>query len=520
MLFRRLIEDPDAHVALPTPGTDLFPNPGLAPHPHMKAVPNPWLDHTGRRIRAKFYDRGWNFDLTGAADDDDGEEVSAASILVGAVPPGRPLEICFKATSVGAKGTLLVLVFGFDEHGNRVFSTSFSHLLENDFPMSMRRPLHPSRDVRTLKVFFQRVTPVTVHMNKVRLIVGVPPVLPRTMDLVGAGLIYATAQTHVLPQQASTRGTLSFPIPIQHGNQVPVAFELSAEPQNALRGFRWEMAHGQNNIICHAALESPDTGVELRWESLVFVDEPNQQQQQLGGAQSPPALSHKEFWQTGMRPDPSGLRIVSERIHRQATDVVDFARQVENVAKTQSAWARVAAAMFHAQNIPARVGIVVPTDGDPNPPSHNFLEWHHPELGWTRISNARKQGPCNSEHVVLRIAAPDEMESINTLTLDSRSPRLRELDYAQHFLLDNLAPIPKSHGGGGHISMHAHPVMQLHHQRGQLDALRQACKRAWTRQLEDGRFGLSGSQRNAALLEAVRDQDSRGLLAALNRYAS
>lgn len=513
MLFRRLIQEPDVHQVLPTPGTDLLPNPSLAPHPNMKAVPNPWLDNTGRRIPAKYFDRGWNFDLHGYEAD---EEVEAASIMVGAVPSGRPLEVCFKASSEGGPGGVLLLAFGFDDHGNRVFSKSCREVFESDKPTSVRRSLHPCRDVRTLKLFFQRTTTDTIHLNKVRLIVGVPPVLPRTMDLCGAGLMYASARTHVLPRSELNNGSISFPIPIMHGNQVPVAFELSTTPRDALRGFRWELMQDETNVVCHAVLDSPQAGVEVCWESLIFVDD-NCPSLTDSPENSRQALSAQDQWKCDSLPDPSGLRKAANSLFRNATDVADYAKLVERFAKNRLPWARLAAAMFHTQNIPSRVGITVPVDGGPHPRAYNFVEWHHPELGWTRIQSQPGSRPSNHDHVILRVTTPEEMAMVNQLTLTAPNAKWMELDYAKHFISDDLSPIPKSHGKGGHISMHAHPVMQLHHQKSQLNALRQACRRAWKRQLRDGRFGLSSTKRNSEVLKAVREQDTRGLISALNK---
>jgi len=478
----------------------------------MKTIPNPWLDETGSHIPAKFYDRGWNFELSGVVEDQD---FNTASILVGTIPPGRPLEVCFKATSADMPGGVLLIAFGFDDHGNRIFSKSFREVLENNQPTTIRRPLHPCQDVRTLKLFFQRTTTGTISLQKVRLIVGVPPVLPRTMDLCGAGLMYASARTHVLPSQRSSNGTISFPIPIRHANQVPVAFELSTEPQNALRGFRWEVMADKTNVNCHAVLDSPETGVEICWESLIFVDDDS--------VIKPPALSaagelqRKGDWRYKPDEDPSGLRKVADSLFQSSTDIADFAKLVERFAKNRYSWARLAAAMFHSQKVPARVGIIVPTDGEPHPRAHNFVEWFHPDLGWTRLHSKVTSEKSANNQVIIHIAAPDEMATVNQLTLTSSSDKWPEIDYAKHFLSDDLSPIPKSHGGGGHISMHAHPVMQLHHQKGQLDALRQACRRAWQRQLKDGRFGLSSSKRNLEVLRAVREQNARGLLSALNK---
>lgn len=513
MLFRRLIEEPDAHSVFPSPGTDLLPNPGLAPHPNMKAIPNPWLNESGLHLTAKYFDRGWNFELPG-----EGQKVPlvTASILVGAVPSGRPLEICFKATSQGVPGAIMVLAYGFDERGNRVYANTFREVLENGQPTTIRRPLLPCRDVRTLKLFFQRFTKGTIQMNKVRLIVGVPSVLPRTMDLCGAGLMYASARTHVMPNNNSSHGTLSFPIPIQHRNQVPVAFELSTTPQNALRGFRWEVLPDQTNVMCHAALDSPKSGVEVCWESLVFVDDDSSRQEHSHQHQQA-ALGLPQGWEHGDTTDSLGLRRVASSLYRSAKDLDDFAKLVERFARNKFSWARIAAAMFHLQNVPARVGIIVPADGGSQPRTHNFVEWYHPELGWSRLHPQEATEPTLNDQVIIRISSPDEMSQINHMTLVSYDDDCRELDYAKHFLSDDLSPIPQGQGKGSQVSLHAHPVMQLHHQKNQLNALRHACRRAWQRQVKDGRFGLSSSQRNIALLRAVREQDARGLLSALNK---
>jgi len=511
MLFSQLIQSSETPLVFPSPGTDLLPNPGLTPHPNMRRVPNPWTYDSGERLLASHHQRGWSFELNCA---DDIKARRAAMIMVGQLPPGRPLEICFKATAVNNVNSVEVSIQGFDEMGHQVMEGVESQCLKADKAESIRVATYPNNKVRTLKIIFRGTITSSIRFSKVRLIAGIPPTFPRTSKLSGAGLIYVTAKTRLAPAPDSSRNTISFPVPIQLGNQIPIAFELTTLPQNALSGFRWIVSPDQTNLMCHAAIDAPPEGVELGWESLVFVDQNKSSHSAKTNLPGPNTCS-SEYWGTRSGDDPSGLVHAADALYKEAASLDHFAERVTKLAHGRKVWQRIATALLQAKGIPNRIGVALPTDLRTYHKPEAFVEWLHPELGWKRLRPPhRKEPPKDNQQVILQLTSDNEIRRVNGNTLSARPQQWKPFEYAKYFVSDGTQSEPTPHNH--HVSNQAHPVMHLQESRGLLESLRTACRRTWRRQVADARFGLASSRRNSEILTAVHAQDSRRLLAALN----
>ena len=398
--------------------------------------------------------------------------------------------------------------------GHQVSQESERQLLKADKAESVRVATYPNSQVRTLKLIFQRMSTSTIRFTKVRLIAGIPHTFPRTPKLKGAGLLYVNAKTRLVPNQNSSRNTISFPVPIQHGDQIPIAFELTTQPQNALSGFRWIVAPDQTNMMCHAAIDAPVEGVELCWESLVFVDQKN-------ASDSPrptmprPNTSPSEYWGTRYGNDPSGLGKAADRLYKDASSLEHFVEKVTELAHGKKVWQRIATALLQAKAIPNRIGIALPADLRTHHKPDAFVEWLHPEFGWKRLRPRRRKTPAkDNQHVILQVTSDNEIQRMNGNTLSATPQFWKPFDYAKYFVSDENQPNATPHIH--HVSNQVHPVMQLQESRGMLESLRTACNRNWQRQVADARFGLASSQRNSEILTAVRALNSRRLLAALN----
>ncbi|NQU47976.1 MAG: hypothetical protein HQ519_04965 [Planctomycetes bacterium] len=407
-----------------------------------------------------------------------------------------------------------VSIQGFDEMGHQVMEGVESQCLKADKAESIRVATYPNNKVRTLKIIFRGTITSSIRFSKVRLIAGIPPTFPRTSKLSGAGLIYVTAKTRLAPAPDSSRNTISFPVPIQLGNQIPIAFELTTLPQNALSGFRWIVSPDQTNLMCHAAIDAPPEGVELGWESLVFVDQNKSSHSAKTNLPGPNTCS-SEYWGTRSGDDPSGLVHAADALYKEAASLDHFAERVTKLAHGRKVWQRIATALLQAKGIPNRIGVALPTDLRTYHKPEAFVEWLHPELGWKRLRPPhRKEPPKDNQQVILQLTSDNEIRRVNGNTLSARPQQWKPFEYAKYFVSDGTQSEPTPHNH--HVSNQAHPVMHLQESRGLLESLRTACRRTWRRQVADARFGLASSRRNSEILTAVHAQDSRRLLAALN----
>lgn len=55
------------------------------------------------------------------------------------------------------------------------------------------------------------------------------------------------------------------------GRQIPLTFDLSAEPPEGLKAFCWRLREDGRNWHCEVEVDPPLGGTTIRWESLVLV---------------------------------------------------------------------------------------------------------------------------------------------------------------------------------------------------------------------------------------------------------
>ena len=86
-----------------------------------------------------------------------------------------------------------------------------------------------------------------------------------------AEVISAHAQAQVKPLEGADMGIVSFPIPGEYREQIPLTFNVATSPQSALVNYSIHKRDDGRNWLCEVTVRPPSSGATVGRDSLVLV---------------------------------------------------------------------------------------------------------------------------------------------------------------------------------------------------------------------------------------------------------
>lgn len=248
---------------------------------------------------------------------------------------------------------------------------------------------------------------------------------------VGHGCVVGPAPKSDAPAAVRRgRGVVTFAVPGTYRDQVPLSFEVKAEPAKAMTGYKLRPREDGLNWVCEVMVDT-DGPVTVWWEAAVLVTD--RKPAALPEATAPEVLPAAERWvrPTGcVQSDDPGVTGRADELARGTPDIGEYARKVtEWVAKNRgtgrpfttldaaaavgcggscTSRANLSAALLRARGIPARTVAHLPTWAGPLY-VHWLTEYWHPGHGWVTIEPSRNQNqPSPTTYAVINVATPDD----------------------------------------------------------------------------------------------------------------
>jgi hypothetical protein len=316
---------------------------------------------------------------------------------------------------------------------------------------------------------------------------------------------------------------------------VPLTFELSSTPAQALKSYRWRQRPDGINWTCEATVAPPTEGAVIRWESLVLVND--RARVKLPRTSKPEVTKSLEDWTRStacvQSSDPA-IQAQALKLSKDAPDLGSYARSVAQFTATNygkpgstfdtldarkaldcggscTSRANLAAALLRARGVPARTLAHLPTWSGPLY-EHWLVEYWHPGVGWIWLETS--QGvtqPAPWTVVVLNVAGPaDEDKSLDPIHLRYVMPGAPYLSTCllSKELLRASGLVP----GACNVAV---PVARLEGTQKQVETVFAAARKAHARLIEQGLAGRIDPKRNEAISTAAETDPAAELEAAL-----
>ena len=370
---------------------------------------------------------------------------------------------------------------------------------------------------------------------------GARPAPPASLD--GPGVIRARAQAAVAALDDDGVGTLTFPIPGTYRDQVPLSFDLRAEPPGALKDYRWERRPDGLNWLCRVRVAPSREGALVRWEAMVLVG--GRQADPLPHVPEPRAPEVAASWTRStacVQSDDPAIRAKAEELAEGAEGVEAYARRViaftaRHRGKEGAAFdaldartaldcggsctsrANLAAALLRARGIPSRTVAHLPTWSGPLY-EHWLVEYWHPGAGWVWLESSLGQfRPSPWTLVVLGVANPeDEDRAFDPLQTRQVMPGAAHLSV--HVGSEKLFPAPRIRqplGGAGNV---ATVEARLNGTEGETAELFATARGAFETLARGCEAGEVDAARAEAVRAALRSRRATDLATTLRRWRS
>jgi len=360
----------------------------------------------------------------------------------------------------------------------------------------------------------------------------------RPVPLEGYGVLRASHGCMVGPAPKSDapgvmrrgRGVVTFAVPGTYRDQVPLSFEVKAEPAKAMRGYKLRQREDGLNWVCDVTVVT-DGPVTVWWEATVLVAD--RKPVNLPKAATPEVTPGVERWvrPTGcVQSDDTAVKKLADELAKDTPDIGDYARKVTDwVAKNRgtgkpfitldaaaavgcggscTSRANLSAALLRARGIPARTIAHLPTWAGPLY-VHWLTEYWHPNQGWVTIEPSRNQNqPSPTTYAVINVATPDDEDHAEFASLRSGvmagAPRLSSRD-----IDGGIVPLLEDHWNkfDSRVIGLAVPLAKLSATDAEWKALSAAATAAHAKLVAEGRTGAIKPERRTAAWEAVTTKD-------------
>lgn len=441
------------------------------------------------------------------------------------------LTLYLKADSKGQ--SILVNSFGYDEKNGTTASSSISFALQKGRWKLISTDLLLPLGTRKLTIWVINGTPHPVLVSDAHLNVGKykKAILH---DLNGPGVIRAMAQAAVRPTKPGQIGTVTFPIPGLYRDQIPLTFQVRAQPANALKSYRRKRRPDGINWVCEVTVAPPEAGAIVQWEGLVLAE--GHEEAPPPRATRPEAPAEAAAWTRStacvQSADPSIRRKAAE-LAKGADDIEAYVRRV--IAFTASNRgtgapfdaldarralacggsctnrANLAVALLRAHGIPARSVSHLPTWA-PKLYEHWLVEYWHPGAGWVRVEATLNQfQPPPWRIAVLAVSSPDdEDKAFDPVHLRYVMPGAAYLSVCE------LSPeLVAADLFSDDATNQAACEMRLTGTQEELDALFSTAKQAFTHLVEQEKTGRISDDRVAHVMAGLQSGKASDLTAVL-----
>jgi hypothetical protein len=346
-----------------------------------------------------------------------------------AIPTGRKLTFSCLLKGSADDQKVMVNAFAYDKANHLIKNWSTATYLDTnkwrDFESEYVAPEKSASF--TLWVIDQEPHPC--YVAKASLIAGKVEKEPRE-EAGNPEVISAHAQTAVQLVEGAQTGVVTFPIPGEYREQVPLTFAVSAQPGSALVSYRIHQREDGRNWLCEVTVRPPPVGAIVGWDALVLVAP----HKNVALPKTMPAsTSEVASWLRStacVQSDDPDIIAKSRQIGSDSDDVETYARKViDFTSKNNGNGARIdaldarraldcggsctsranlAAALLRAHRIPARTLAHLPTWSGPLD-EHWLVEYWHPNSGWVWLeSTMNKFEPKPTSLVVLAESNPDD----------------------------------------------------------------------------------------------------------------
>jgi hypothetical protein len=348
---------------------------------------------------------------------------------------GRELDFRCRAKATGDGHSITVNTFAYGESGRDPLGMkSLREPLRKGEWVEVRGTLVVPPGTKRLALWIVNLNPAPVLVSGAHLVVGRENATPNMQrgggGLNGPGVLRASAGTMARTAKEGDEGVVTFPIPAKTPHQVPLTFDVKAEPAAALKTFRWRLREDGRNWLCDITLAPTSSGASVRWEALVLVGQ--REDAPLPRAAKPQVPEEAAAWLRStacvQSADPAIVAKANELA--EGTDGVEAyvkkaiaftssnrgkpgvrfdaldARKALDCGGSCTSRANLCAALLRARGIPARTQAHLPAWSGPLY-EHWLVEYWHPGAGWTWVESTLGQyRPQPWTLVVLNVANP------------------------------------------------------------------------------------------------------------------
>lgn len=364
---------------------------------------------------------------------------SSVGLLLNGVPVNQELTFSCQLLGTRCGQQANVNVFAYDANGNTVMESmslvSLDHKGWTDFETSF---VAPAKTVR-LNIFVISFAAQPAYFTRPSLTAGAASLsqtkrsnMCKTQDHHNdTKVIEARYKVPVRSHGLKDQGTVIFPIPGPYRGQVPLSFNLSAKPKDALLGYEIKQRDDGINWIAEVKVHPPPKGVILSWESLVLIRGEEERVLPNYAIETPPVTV---AWLRSTKCVQSAdieLAAKAQELSKNATSVEAYVRSVLNFTSTNrgtgktfdsldaktamgaggscTSRANLAAALLRANGIPARTVSHLPAWMRSYFFEHWLVEYWHPGIGWVWIEpTLDKIQPSSNDLVVLAVSSTDD----------------------------------------------------------------------------------------------------------------
>lgn len=199
-------------------------------------------------------------------------------------------------------------------------------------------------------------------------------------------------------------GVLTFPVPGTYREQVPLTFNISAEPANALISYKMKLREDGRNWCCEATVSPNRSGAIVRWQSLVLCNTRAAEKLPKTKPASIPQVAEWTKSSTCVQSDAPEIQAKANELSKRVDDVEAYARKVIQFTQSNNGTgakfdsldakaalscggsctsrANLGAALLRAKGIPARTVSHMPAWYQGPMYEHWLTEYWHPQVGW------------------------------------------------------------------------------------------------------------------------------------------